>query len=462
VLESGLAEHLSVEQIATAAAELGEPPPPEQDASIVALEQITGLSGGALFALMLVAAFVGGVILNAMPCVLPVLTLKLYGLVSHAEAGAAYNRRAGLAYTLGILVSFWALALAVVILKVAFSTSAGWGFQMQSPVFVAVLATIVFGFSLSLFGVFEIPAMGTDAASRATQRGGLAGDFLYGAFATLLSTPCSAPFLGPAVGFALSQSIPSIFLFFSLIGLGLAAPYLAVAFVPALFRLMPKPGAWMETFKQLMGFTLVATTLWLVSFLPKQVGIDSTIGFLAFLGTISLGLWIFGHWGGLEHTWRRQLVALGVGVVVAVGGGWLFLALSLAEDEPVQQGLVTEGLDFEEEIPWQPFSDENVAALAGRTVFIDFTADWCLTCKVNELTVLETRTVREAMAAHEVVPLKADWTRRDPVIGEWLKRYGRAGVPFYLVIPAEAGAETIPLSEVITPDMVVDALERGS
>ncbi|MBN2799382.1 MAG: thioredoxin family protein [Deltaproteobacteria bacterium] len=444
-----------------AAPAAGDAPP--KDATLVALEEMTGTSGASLFALMLGAAFLGGIILNAMPCVLPVLTLKLYGLVSHAESDPAHNKRAGLAYTLGILVSFWALAGAVILAQTVFGMSVGWGFQFQSPLYVASLATIVFTFALSLFGTFEIPALGMDKASEATQKEGVLGDFFYGVFATLLSTPCSAPFLGFAVGFAFSQPPAAVMLFFTVIGLGLAAPYLAVAFIPALFRFMPRPGAWMETFKQLMGFTLLATALWMVDVLGSLLGASGMTGFLFFLATVALGSWIFGHFGGLAASGRRQLAALGAAIAVAVLGGWAFLDLEIP-DEPAcaNAGEVSTELSFEDEIPWQPFSPERVEALAGHTVFIDFTADWCLTCKVNERTVLETRQVREAMEANGVIPLKADWTRRDDVIGAWLARYGRAGVPFYLVVPADRSRPTIPLSEVITWDMVVSAMEDGA
>lgn len=459
-----LAERCTPGQVAS----LTTPPeaeaaPPAKDPTITALEEMTGTSGATLFALMLGAAFLGGIILNAMPCVLPVLTLKLYGLVSHAESDPAHNRKAGLAYTAGILVSFWALAGAVIAAKTAFGMSVGWGFQFQSPLYVASLSTIVFAFALSLFGTFEIPALGMDKASEATQKEGVVGDFFYGVFATLLSTPCSAPFLGFAVGFAFSQPPAIVALFFTLIGLGLAAPYLMVAFIPALFRYMPKPGAWMETFKQLMGFTLLATALWMVDVLGSLLGADGMSGFLFFLAFVALGAWIFGHFGGLAASGRRQLAAAGGALAVAAFGGYLFLDLRVPPAEDCASAKeISSDLDFEHEIPWQAFSPEAVEGLAGRTVFIDFTADWCLTCKVNERTVLETRTVREAFAKHGVVPLKADWTRRDDTIGAWLAKYGRAGVPFYLVIPADRAQAPIPLSEVITGDMVVSAVEKGT
>jgi len=411
---------------------------------------------------MLLLAFFGGGLLNIMPCVLPVLTLKLYSLVEQVDISGAERRTAGLAYTAGIVLSFWMLAAAVLILKMVFGQDVLWGFQFQYPAYVAGLGTVVFLFGLSLFGVFEIPALGSNKAASASQKEGVVGYLLTGVFATLLATPCSAPFLGTGMGFAFSLPAAGVVLFFTVAGLGLAAPFLLIAFVPSLYRLLPKPGAWMEAFKELLGFTLIATTIWLVDVLAGQVGRDGATGFLAFLLFVGIGAWIFGRWGGMIESGKRQLTALAAGCAVAALGGIGFLDLSFAETEAPTGEVRDEGLDFSEEIPWQGFSEARVEALAGRTVFIDFTADWCLTCKVNEQTVLETEKVRQALAAHNVVPLKADWTRRDPEITAWLQRFGKAGVPFYLVVPADRSRPEIALPEVITPDLVVAALADGA
>jgi len=410
---------------------------------------------------MLGLAFLGGILLNVMPCVFPVLSLKLFGLVSHAHAGAGARRASAMAYMLGILLSFWALAIAVVVLKASVG-GIGWGFQFQSPPYVAALATVVFAFGLSLFGVFEIPAFGADAAAQAASRGGLAGDVLNGVFATLLATPCVAPFLGTAVGFAFAQPPAAIFLFFTVIGVGLAAPFVVIAFVPALMRWMPKPGAWMETFKQLLGFTLIATSVWMVDILADLVGAGGAMGFVAFLATVALGAWIYGRWGGLEQTWRRQLLAFGAAAAVVAYGGWTFLDLEAEASDCPSNEVASEVAWEGDEIPWQPFSGAAVDSLAGKPVFIDFTAKWCLTCKVYERTIIDTAEVREAMRRLGVVPLVADWTRRDAEITEWLQRYDRAGVPFYLIIPADPGADPIPLPEALTRSDVVEALERAA
>ena len=415
---------------------------------------------------MLGLAFVGGAILNIMPCVLPVLTLKLYSLVEQRDISNRRRRNAGLAYSAGIVVSFVVLAVAVVLAKGAFGMQVGWGFQFQYPAYVAGLATIVFVFGLSLFGVFEVPTPGANQAASATMKDGLTGYFMTGVFTTLLATPCSAPFLGTGMGFAFGLPSWGVILFFVVAALGLASPFLVIAFVPALMRFMPRPGGWMEAFKNLMGFTLMATTLWLLDVLGAQVGLERLIPFVGFLLAVGVGAWVFGHYGGPTESTGRQAGAFGVALALAAVSGWFLIDLEFADDacgDDASSVASVGELDYAEGIPWQPFTEASVASFAGQsTVFVDFTADWCLTCKVNEQTVLDTDAVKSSMVDLGIVPLKADWTRRDEVITRWLQRYGKAGVPFYLVIPADASKDPIPLPEVITPDIVVDALERAA
>ncbi len=412
------------------------------------------------FLAMLGLAFLGGILLNVMPCVLPVLTLKLYSLVEQSDVGPKERRVAGVAYAVGIVLSFLALALVLIVLRTSLGLGVGWGFQFQYPPYVLTLASVVFLFGLSLFGVFEVPTLGATKVTEASSGEGAMGYLLTGVFATLLATPCSAPFLGTGMGFALGLPSWGILLFFGVAGLGLAAPFLLIAVIPALFRFLPRPGAWMETFKHLMGFTLMATTVWLVDVFMAQTGRAGGTGLLAFLMFIGVGAWVFGRWGGLGAPPKRQLGALAVALAIIILGGRTFLVMDLVESVQPTGELATD-LDFSEAVPWQGFSEERVEALSDSLVFVDFTADWCLTCKVNEKQVLATRTVREAMDRLGVVPLKADWTRRDEVITAWLLRFGRAGVPFYLVLPP-GGGEPIPLPEVITPGLVVDALEKGA
>ncbi|NCG21110.1 MAG: hypothetical protein GWP91_19030, partial [Rhodobacterales bacterium] len=439
----------------------GETPVGEDAAVAGVVPMVSDVTGVALFA-NLFSAFIGGLILNVMPCVLPVLTLKLYSLIEQTDITAKEQRTAGMGYTGGILASFWLLSGAIVILRLMFGIEVNWGFQFQYPPYVAALATIVFVFGLSLFGVFEIPAFGVGTASEAGSKEGVIGYFFTGVFATLLATPCSAPFLGTAVAFAFGAPTWVLFAIFTMVGLGLAFPFLLIAFVPSLYRFLPKPGAWMDGFKQLLGFTLIATTVWLVGVLGAQIGIDRANGFLAFLLTVSLGAWIFGHFGGIASSGRRQLGALAGALVVSGAGGMYFLDMAFAEDESCDSGEVITDLSFHEEIPWQPFSGERIKTLAGTTILVDFTADWCLTCKVNEKTILNTKAVRQSMDELGVVPLKADWTRRNPEITEWLRRHGRAGVPMYLILPKDGSKAPIVLPEIITQGMVIDAMKEGS
>lgn len=460
VFEDGpVAEPSVAEQDAALAEALGEPaalPAGSPPSAAAATSPLLVLSN-------LLFAFLGGLLLNIMPCVLPVLALKLYGLVEQADLSDGDKRQAGVVYTLGILMSFWALAGGVLVARAALGGGVGWGFQFQEPAYVAFLAAIVFLFALNLFGVFEVPALGGDKAHALQGKEGPAGYFFTGVFATLVATPCSAPFLGTAIAFAFQASFGMLLVIFTMIGLGLASPFLLVAFVPAAYRLLPTPGPWMESFKQLMGFTLVATAVWLVGVLGSLVGHDRLVGYLAFLTIVALGAWILGRWADVGASTRQKWTALLAASSVVALGGWRFVDLEVLPPEtcgPV--GEIPVDLDYAAHIPWQDFSPERVAGLAGRTVFLDFTADWCLTCKINEATVLETSAVRDAMAAHRVVPLQGDWTRRDPVLTAWLERFGRAGVPMYVVIPPSGLADAILLPEVITPGLVTDAIERAA
>ncbi|MCB9683316.1 MAG: thioredoxin family protein [Alphaproteobacteria bacterium] len=444
---------------AAAPIDVGDPGPPEGPGNPVgpAAWSITLLLSN------LGLAFVGGLILNVMPCVLPVLMLKLYGLVEQGGISDGEKRQAGMMYTAGILVSFLALALGVWVLRSVLGQDVVWGYQMQYPGYVAGLASLVFLFGLSLFGVFEIPAFGTGSAHELSSKEGPAGYFFTGVFATLVATPCSAPILGAATAFAFAAPTYLLVLIFLMVGLGLASPFLVVAFVPAVYRFLPAPGAWMESFKQFLGFTLMLTTVWLVSVLFGLVGTDGGISFLVFLTAVSMGAWIFGHWGGVAADPGDQLKSLAVGLGVVVLAGWRFLDLELAPPDTCVDGSpVQVDVAYDDHIPWQAFSPERVEELRGHVVFLDFTADWCVSCKVNERTVLETATVREALGRYEVVALQGDFTRKDPAIQAWLTRFRRAGVPMYVVIPPTGLQDAILLPEVITPGMVVEAVEQAA
>ena len=407
----------------------------------------------------LLLAFFGGMLLNIMPCVLPVLSLKLFSLIEQSDITPREQKIAGLSYSGGIVASFLVLALSVIILQSTFGLNVGWGFQFQYPGYVIGLATIVFVFGLSLLGVFEVPAIGANKANELSQKEGWLEYFMIGVFATLLATPCSAPFLGTGIGFAFTLPPAGILLFFAIAGLGLASPFLLVAFVPAFFKVLPQPGAWMETFKQIMGFTLLATTVWLIDVLGSQTGMAGVTGFLSFLTVVSIGAWIFGTWGSVIATSKAQLTSFIIAIALSIAAGFFFLTTEFAEPTIAAELTEQSEMDFSEDIPWQPFSDENIDALKAdrKAIFIDFTADWCLSCKVNEKNVLETETIRNAMKEQGIVPVKADWTRRDDTISRWLKEYGKAGVPFYLFIDAKGVAH--PLPEVLTTGIVLDAFK---
>lgn len=332
--------------------------------------------GNESFLVMLGFAFLGGFILNIMPCVLPVLMTKLIGLVRQKDMTAAARRGSALAYTAGVMLCLVAFALVVVFLR-SLGKLAGWGFQFQDPRFVIALATLIFVFSLSLLGVFTIPSLATGAASQAGRHRGWVGHLMTGFFVTLVATPCSAPLLGTAMGYAFTLPSWGIVLFFSVVGLGLAFPFLVIGFIPAFIRFMPKPGAWLESFERLMGFVLLATVVWLIDTLGSLTGQRGMTGFLAFLTAVALGAWILGKWGSDVASLRARIVSLLAGLALAVVAGRTFLVTELYRP-PAASGFQTENLDFSGAIPWQPFSEENVAAVraARKPGFIDFTADW--------------------------------------------------------------------------------------
>ena len=378
---------------------------------------------------MLLLAVLGGLILNAMPCVLPVLSLKIFGLVRSAGHGRAEVTRGALATSAGILASFWALALAAVAARAA-GTAVGWGVQFQRPGFVAFLAVIVVLFCLNLWGLFEIPlpAALADLGSSGP-REGVAGHFASGLFATLMATPCSAPFLGTAISFGLAQPGPVVFAIFTALGVGMALPYLLVAAKPGIARLLPRPGAWMETVRGVMGFLLAAAAVWLFYVLSSQVSPEQ-------LAAIQIGLL-----GIALFTWLQHRVAsgrLGRGAAVAGLVAAVALTLVVAAGKRGEAEVRTAGMAEARPaglIPWVPFDRAKAESISagGQLVFVDVTADWCFTCKVNERLVLDTPEVAKAFQDHGVLPMKADWTNRDDKIAAFLAEHGRYGIPFYLL-----------------------------
>ncbi len=398
---------------------------------------------------MLVLAVIGGLILNAMPCVLPVLSLKVFAFVRDAGQGRSHLVLGTLATTAGIMASFWALATAAVLASRA-GAAVGWGIQFQQPAFVTFLAVIMVLFALNMWGLFEIPLPQSLArVGGSGQREGVGGHFASGLFATLMATPCSAPFLGTAIGFALAQPAPIVFVVFSAVGLGFALPYLLLAAFPGAARLLPKPGAWMVTFKNIMGFLLAAAAIWLFYVLAAQVTAERLAFIQVSLLAMALATWLFQHYRG--RAGARRIA--GVGVVTAA-----VASLVLAANAPPASGKVAaSGL-----IDWISFDEAEATRLAGegQLVFVDFTADWCLTCKTVERVVIETNEVAEAFEAHGVVPMKADWTNRDDKITQVLARYGRAAVPFYLLY--RPGQEPHAFGELVTKSSLITALDQAS
>lgn len=406
-----------------------------------------GASAGPGLLTILFFAFLGGLVLNAMPCVLPVLSLKIFGLVKSAGQGRSHLLAGTLATTAGIVMSFWLLALAAVLASNT-GTAVGWGIQFQQPAFVTFLVVVVVLFSLNMWGLFEIPLPQSLAqVAGGSQREGLVGHFVSGLFATLMATPCSAPFLGTAVGFALAQEAATIFLVFTAIGLGLAFPYLLIGAFPRSVDLLPKPGAWMATFRGVMGFLLAAAAVWLFYVLAGQITPES-LAFvqLALLG-LALGIWLHGQ--TRKVGWRRLATATTLAAAVA--------SIALAGSSPParSQGVASS------RIAWIPFDEQQAERLTadGRLVFVDFTADWCLTCKANERLVIETDSIAGAFETHEVVAMKGDWTNRDDVIGEYLNRFGRSSVPFYILY--RPGQEPYPFGELLTKQRVLDAIDAA-
>jgi thiol:disulfide interchange protein len=394
----------------------------------------------------------GGLILNVMPCVLPVLSLKIFGIVDSAGRGRAAVTAAGLATASGILVSFWLLAAAAVGARAA-GAAVGWGVQFQEPRFVAFLAVVVVLFALNLWGLFEVPlpsSMATWAAGKSGE--GLAGHFASGLFATLMATPCSAPFLGSAVGFALGQPAPQVFAVFTAVGVGMALPYLLLAAAPGTARLLPRPGAWMETLRGVMGFLLAAAVVWLLYVLGGQASRERLAAVQLALLALGLLVWLAGR---LERDVPRRITWV-LALALAVS------AVLVARPAPGDGPTSTQAAGTVHLVPWVPFDRTQAEGLAGegRLVFVDVTADWCFTCKVNERVVLETEPVAAAFARHQVVAMKADWTNHDPAIGAYIAEFGRYGIPFYLLY--RPGNPPLVLPELLTQQLVIEAVEAAA
>ncbi len=421
------------------------------------LEGVSAESGASMTLLWaLLFAFAGGVILNLMPCVFPVLSVKILSFARQGGEDAGRIRRHGLTFGAGILVSFWVLAGALLVLRAA-GSHIGWGFQLQSPIFVALMVMLFFGIGLNLLGVFEVGAglmrwggrlQGTSAGSS------YGGSFLSGVLATVIATPCTAPLMGAALGFALTRSAAGSLLIFTALGAGMAVPYVGLSMAPRLLERLPEPGAWMETFRQILAFPMFATAIWLLWVFGRQVGPGGMALLLFGLLLLSGAAWILGHWNTYRISARARFVTRGLAVLGLLGAG--VLGLTAARVEVPTAGAAAPG----GEAGWQAFSPKKVEQLtaAGRPVFIDFTAAWCLTCQVNKRTTLSDAAVRKAFEEKNVALMRADWTSYDPQITRALASYGRSGVPLYVLHPGD-GSDPMILPSILTTSIVLDALE---
>ncbi len=406
------------------------------------------------FILALLSAFAGGLILNLMPCVLPVLSLKVLSFVKKAGDDESKVWKHGIVFTAGVLISFWLIAGLMLILRYG-GQAIGWGYQLQSPPFLVIMIVFLFAMSLSLFGVFEIGTSLIGVGSKSANKSGYLGSFFIGIIAVLVATPCMAPFMSGAIAYAITQPPIISTSVFTALGLGLSTPYLLLSCFPSLIKFVPKPGAWMESFKQLMGFPLMATVVWLLWVLGRLCGVNVLSHVMFSLVMISMAAWIFGRWGAPVHPPKTKQRAYIMVLVLVVGS--LFYALTdlhplSVDDKGIKTTINT--------TYWQPFSAEilNNLRTEGKPVFIDFTADWCLTCKANEKFALNDSAL-DQFTAKDVTLLKADFTHRSPEIADALASYGRSGVPLYVFYGRGVDAKPILLPQLLTKRTVLALLD---
>jgi thiol:disulfide interchange protein/DsbC/DsbD-like thiol-disulfide interchange protein len=397
--------------------------------------------GAASLIFTLGLALVGGLILNLMPCVFPVLGIKIMGFVNQAGSDRRKVALHGLVFSGGVIASFWALAAALAILR-AGGEHLGWGFQLQSPVFVLLLTIVMLIFALAMSGVFEFGLSATGVGANLQMKQGYAGSFFTGVLATVVATPCSAPFLAPALGAALALPVATSFVVFTAIAIGLSLPYLLLSLFPGAIKVLPRPGAWMETFTQAMAFPLYATVGYLLWVLAGQVDEQKFLSVLLGLTLLAMGVWLYGRYAAPGATAKRMRIGVVGGLVLALGGAWFAWPSAPAPTEVV----------------WQEWSPEAVAAgvAAGRPIYVDFTARWCATCQTNKRIVFASAEVNRLFRDQNILALRADWTNRDPRITAALAEWDRSAIPFNLVyLPGQA--QPIPLPELLTPGIVLDA-----
>jgi thiol:disulfide interchange protein DsbD len=415
--------------------QLGEPIAPHTP--VLSLSELLKASG---------LAFLGGLLLNLMPCVFPVLFIKGLALVRSSNEERHVLRAHGFIYAAGILVSFWALVAALLALRAA-GSHLGWGYQFQSPIFLALMASLLFFLGLSLAGQFEIGLTLTSAGGSLAAKQGYAGSFFTGVLAVVVATPCTAPLMGAAIGYALQQSPAVTFAVFTALALGLAAPYVALTLQPAWTRFLPRPGVWMDLLKQATAIPIFGTVIWLAWVLAQAYGAGLLAALLASLLLVAIAGWFLGRWPA--QRWASAVASVILLGVIALS---IFTPGKLAATVPNSTGAAIQS-------GWEPWTAEAVSHYQsqGKPVFVDFTASWCLSCQVNERVALSRPEVKKAFADAKVALLRADWTQHDDAIGNALAALGRSGVPAYaLYLPGEKSPRLLP--EVLTPGIVIEAI----
>ena len=411
---------------------------------------------------MLIYAFIGGLILNIMPCVLPVIALKILGFVNEARSEPRHVRMLGLVYALGVLASFLVLAAVVIGVKAA-GHKAGWGMQFGNPIFLVCLVTLVTLVALNLYGLFEVTLHGgaMDTASNLSAKQGAAGAFFNGVLATALATPCTAPFLSIALGFAFAQSAVVILLVFGAVAAGLASPYVLLSWNPSWLKFLPKPGAWMEKFKMAMAFPMMLTVVWLFNLAAESYG-ERVLWLGVFLVLLAFAAWFFGEFVQRGRKFRFFCTVTTLALLVIAYVFVLESQLRWRQPLPPQKSAnLAHDLDG---IAWEAWSPEALAKAraTGRPVLVDFTADWCLTCQVNKRTSIEIPSVAAKIKALNAIALLADYTHFPDSITTELNHFNRAGVPLVLVYPQSPNANAIVLPDVLTPNTILDALDRAA
>ncbi len=455
--------------------------PSSSEGAAAEVPAFVGLGGSsatiALWQALLYGIF-GGLILNVMPCVLPVISLKIFGFIEQAGESRIRIFRFGLAFVAGIFTWFALMALLATGLSLA-GQSLNWGFQLQDPWWVTIFGAVLVLFALNMFGVFEIvlPGKAMNALDSMTKQTGYTGTYLHGILATILGSACTAPFLGASVGFAVSQPPVVIWMIFGSVALGMSLPYLFLSMNPAWIKLLPRPGAWMESVKQFMGFLLLLTVIWLVWILGRQRGPDAVIVALGAYFVLALACWVGAQIGGPTSSNARRAWSSAMTLLIGPAAVALLLyqmapvvsqgrALSTADEslieasgEQVSASITKGGLPWE---PWSPAVLERYLQESDRVIYVDFTADWCWNCKVNERVVLNTPEIRKLFQENNVVLLQADWTNNDPEITAALRSFQRAGVPLNVVYPADRSRPPILLPETLTTGLVTQGIQEAS